>query len=58
MKICSKGHDEICYNVDDCPVCKTSKMIDGMVKEIEYLHKLVALQKHTQKKGHSNGKAK
>ena len=50
MKICSgyknkslkesiKLHDEICYEVDLCPLCEKEKEIDRLQREIEALIK-------------------
>jgi len=37
MRLCSNGHDEVCFETSDCPMCEKDKEIDRLEKEIETL---------------------
>jgi hypothetical protein len=34
MDLCSKSHNEVCYNGNECPVCKIMKEVEGLKNEI------------------------
>jgi Zn ribbon nucleic-acid-binding protein len=41
MELCSKDHDEICYEGRDCPACALKDKLEYFVKENDKLMDLV-----------------
>lgn len=40
MNLCSRGHEEVCYEVADCPTCEAIENVRAeMQKEIDRLNK-------------------
>ena len=37
MQICDDGHDEICFEGKDCPLCKATQQIEELEKDNERL---------------------
>jgi len=37
MNLCDDGHDEVCYECRNCPVCASKKEIDDLQRETEDL---------------------
>jgi len=37
MNLCSEGHDEVCYESKNCPVCELLAEITGLQQIIETL---------------------
>lgn len=37
MNLCNDGHEEICYEGRNCPVCESKKEIDRLERETEDL---------------------
>jgi hypothetical protein len=42
MNLCSDGHDEVCFDQRNCPVCDELKTMSDMEDEIFDLKKLIA----------------
>lgn len=42
MKICDYGHDEICFDGGECPLCEKNKEILGLEDEIDYTKRELA----------------
>jgi len=34
MELCNDGHDEICYEGRECPLCKTIEDADAEIKKL------------------------
>ena len=41
LHTCDDGHDDVCYEVRDCPVCDKKKDLDAANEEIETLKKKI-----------------
>lgn len=39
MKLCSNGHDEVCYDAKECPVCLKDDDISRLENRIENLER-------------------
>ena len=37
MTLCDAGHDEVCYEVRNCPVCEVQSALDAALGRIEEL---------------------
>lgn len=37
MELCSDGHDEVCFEQRDCPVCEWKDKVDGLEELIQNL---------------------
>jgi hypothetical protein len=37
MRLCDNGHDEVCYDGRDCPVCALREEINRLLDEIQKL---------------------
>lgn len=35
MELCSNGHDEVCYDCKECPVCEMEASKDKRINELE-----------------------
>ena len=35
MNLCSDGHDEVCYECRECPVCVIRDDLTGTIKDLE-----------------------
>lgn len=34
MRLCEEGHDEVCYEVVDCPVCEEVARLDQEIRDL------------------------
>lgn len=41
MFLCSEGHEEICYEGRDCPLCVAQEEIDGLEEDVRVLRSKV-----------------
>ena len=46
MNLCSDGHDEVCYDGRDCPVCEKIKEISDFEDEIYDLKEQITGLEH------------
>lgn len=46
MELCSNGHDEICYESRNCPVCEIIKDRDYFEEELNKLEQELKAAKH------------
>jgi HAMP domain-containing protein len=37
MNLCDSGHEEICYECRNCPLCEANEEIESLEKEVEEL---------------------
>jgi len=37
MNLCGDGHDEVCYEAEECPVCKLQRTVAEREEEISEL---------------------
>lgn len=37
MNLCSEGHEEVCYEGVECPLCETLKEMDDLEQKIKNL---------------------
>ena len=42
MNLCDDGHDEVCYEVGNCPACELKSQIESLEGDIDDLKEQIA----------------
>jgi len=42
MELCSNGHDEVCYDCRECPVCTAQEEIDSLEEDLQEANEMIS----------------